>query len=102
MEAATTGRAVLVPDLGDAFVALADTLIDDHDIIDLLDQLVAHCVSLPADVATIGILSERAIRHGEVLNEQLQTAPNSRVIIEQAEGVLAQHLGVSTGTRTPT
>ena len=43
-----------------------------------------------ADVATIGIMSERAIRHGEVLNEQLQSALNSRVIIEQAKGVLSQ------------
>jgi GAF domain-containing protein len=43
-----------------------------------------------ADVATIGILSERAIRHGEILNEQLQSALNSRVIIEQAKGVLSQ------------
>jgi GAF domain-containing protein len=43
-----------------------------------------------ADVATIGILQERAIRHGEVVGEQLQNALNSRVIIEQAKGVLGQ------------
>ncbi len=47
-----------------------------------------------ADVATIGILSERAVRRGEVLTEQLQTALNSRVIVEQAKGVTAQHLGL--------
>ena len=47
-----------------------------------------------ADVATISLLHERSMRHSDTLNEQLQTALNSRVIIEQAKGKLAERLGV--------
>lgn len=43
-----------------------------------------------ADTATIGILSKRAIRHRDVLTEQLQAALDNRVTIEQAKGMLAQ------------
>jgi len=47
-----------------------------------------------ADVATISLLHERGMRRSETLNEQLQNALNSRVIIEQAKGKLAERLGV--------
>lgn len=47
-----------------------------------------------ADVATIGILHERSMREAAILTDQLQTALTSRVVIEQAKGVVSFTAGV--------
>jgi GAF domain-containing protein len=49
-----------------------------------------------ADVATIAILQHRATLDAQVLNEQLNHALNSRIVIEQAKGMVAQRDGLST------
>jgi GAF domain-containing protein len=47
-----------------------------------------------ADVATITLLQERAARESAIINEQLQRALNSRILIEQAKGVIAHTANV--------
>lgn len=47
-----------------------------------------------ADVATIGLLHQRSLFEQTILSEQLQTALQSRILVEQAKGVLAARLGL--------
>jgi transcriptional regulator with GAF, ATPase, and Fis domain len=63
-----------------------------------LSRADGRVVQALADVATIAILQERALSQSRVVREQLQGALNSRVVIEQAKGVLAQqgHLDMDT------
>jgi GAF domain-containing protein len=56
------------------------------------DQQVAQAL---ADIATISILQERALHDGHIVVSQLQEALESRVVIEQAKGIVAEHNHVS-------
>jgi ANTAR domain len=45
-------------------------------------------------VATIGIMHQRVLSQPEQTNQQLQTALSTRLVIEQAKGVLAERGGI--------
>lgn len=54
----------------------------------------AALVQAMADVATISIVQKQTLQHQVELSGQLQYALDSRVLIEQAKGVIAQQHGV--------
>jgi len=121
IDAFTASRVVSVPDLGDgaewpAFRAsaaqqgfgsvvciplkLRDTTIgtlnlfgEETGVLNDRDMKAAQAL---AHVATIGILQERALRKSDEIRSQLEFALNSRVVIEQAKGVLAHTHQIST------
>jgi GAF domain-containing protein len=71
---------------GDSVGAL--NLFSVHD--GALDDDDLEVVQAMADIATIGVLQARLIHDQGVLTTQLETALDSRVLIEQAKGVVAE------------
>jgi GAF domain-containing protein len=65
------------------------------DVEDPLDATAIALGQAMADVATIGLINERSLREKTLLSEQLQNALQSRIVIEQAKGVLAARGGIS-------
>ena len=61
----------------------------------LMDAADLVAVQAFADIATIGLLQRRAAEEARVVNEQLTHALESRVLIEQAKGMVAERSAVS-------
>ena len=59
----------------------------------LLEEADVVAAQALADVATIGILQHRAAIQAHIVVDQLNHALNSRIVIEQAKGMLAERAG---------
>jgi GAF domain-containing protein len=59
-----------------------------------LDPADVDAAQALADVATIAILQHQAVLAAQLVNEQLQNALNSRIVIEQAKGMVAERAGL--------
>ncbi|MET8764038.1 GAF and ANTAR domain-containing protein [Lentzea sp. NPDC004782] len=60
-----------------------------------LDPATVEVGQALANVATVAILRQRSARHGDVVVEELQAALDSRILVEQAKGVLAERLNTT-------
>jgi GAF domain-containing protein len=61
----------------------------------ILNSRDAEAAQALTDVATIGILQERLIHERGIVADQLQRALDSRILIEQAKGVLSEISAIS-------
>ncbi len=77
--------------LRDQVIGAANVFHSTSVVVDERDLRLAQAL---VDVATISLLQERAVRDATDLASQLQGALNSRVVVEQAKGVVAERAGV--------
>ncbi len=68
-------------------IGALNVFVDDRSTLSPADLVVAQAL---ADAATIAILHDQAARQARVVTAQLQRALTSRVVIEQAKGILAE------------
>lgn len=59
-----------------------------------LDQTRLKLVHALADIFTLTVVHARELHEAKTVNSQLQVALESRVVIEQAKGALARHMGI--------
>jgi GAF domain-containing protein len=90
-EAGFTAVQALPMRLRDQVIGALNLFRATSGILDPVDVRIGQAL---ADVATIGLMHERSLRRSDTLNEQLQAALISRVIIEQSKGKLAERLGL--------
>ena len=77
--------------LRDTVIGALNLVGADETAMDDADVLVARAF---ADLATISVLQQRATTEAQLVNEQLSYALTSRIIIEQAKGVVFERAGV--------
>lgn len=120
VEAVRTGQTIIVPDIAksasrwpafaersaaDGFksvyafpLRLRDSTIGGLNLfgahVDALDEEGRVIAKALADIATIGILQQRSIHRTSLLAENLQRALNTRIVVEQAKGILAERGGL--------
>lgn len=77
--------------LRDSTLGSLNLLRDEPGPLNAADAAAAQAL---ADIATISILQQRLVEESELAQAQLQRALDSRVVIEQAKGYLAQRQGI--------
>ncbi len=77
--------------LRDVTLGALNLLMTGQSPMDEADVIVARAF---ADLAAVSIVQHRASAQAQLVNEQLTAALNSRIVIEQAKGVLSERAGV--------